>query len=180
MPTVTKANTTHASFRDFTDFLQSSEGGEKAAGVAEGIAKVVAKYLAHSDSTKCRWELVWDVTQIRRYTQFLEEHGLGIDGRLAILDKLSLALKYALLELVPDEDYSMAARVEKATQCLQAIKATMRPKKVKKREAQIEALSSTPLSLQEVSAVVDCAEMWEDFDCTVEEVKQGRTPTASR
>ncbi len=142
--------------RVFQTSLTSSKG-EKVLGVAEGIAKVVAKYLAYTDSTKCHWELVWDVTQIRRYSQFLEEHGLGIDGRLAILDKPSLALKYAQLELVPDEDYSMAARVEKATRRLQAIKATMRPKKVRKREAQIEALSSTPLSLQEVSAVVDCA-----------------------
>ncbi len=117
------------------------------------------------------------MTQIRRYAHFLEGRELGIDGRLAILDKLSLALRYARLELVPDDDYSMAARVEKATRRLQAIKASMRPKKVKKREAKIEALSSTPLSLQEVSAVVECEEMWADFDCTVEEIKRGRTPT---
>ncbi len=170
-------DTTHTSFRDFADFLQSAQGGEKAPGVAEGIAKGVSKYLAHCDSAECRWELLWDVTQIRRYIQFLEGQGLGIDGRLATLDKLSLGLKYARLELVPDEDYSMAARLEKATRRLQTIKDTMRPKKVKKREAQIEALSSTPLSLEEVTAVVECVEMWADFDCTVEEVKGGETPT---
>ncbi len=170
-------DTSHVSFREFSEFLQSPEGGEKAAGVADGIATAVSKYLAHSNSAECRWELLWEVSQIRRYVQFLEDHGLGIDGRLATLDKLSLGLKYASLELVPDDDFSMAARVDKATKRVQAIKASMRPKKVRKREAQIEALSSTPLSLEEVTAVVECADMWADFDCTVEGVKRGRTPT---
>ncbi len=160
-------------FQAFISFLQSDEGKRRQQSEAEAIATDVAKYLAFCSASVLRWNYLWELAEVRRFLACLKKHGIGVDGRLTKLDRLTTALAYIKLDVVDDTDYMLLGKLGRALDRLSAIKATLRPKKVAKRTQQLEALSSSPLSLDEVTAVIDNPELWAHFDCTVKQCKSG-------
>jgi len=58
---------------------------------------------------------------------------------------------------------------------LKTYKHTLYKLKQKRTEQQLETLSETPLSLSEVTTVVECEAMWEDDDDIVKRAQNGST-----
>ena len=56
---------------------------------------------------------------------------------------------------------------------ISAWKRTLRVQRRKKSEARIEELSATPLSLAEVTPVVECEKMWSDVEEVIEQLENG-------
>ncbi len=157
----------------------SDEGKGRQQAQADAITTEISKYLAFCSRRTLRWNYLWDIREVRRYMEHLTQQGIGVDGRLTKLDRIGTALCYFKLELVDEDDYVLDGRLGRALDRLKVMEATLRPKKVQKRVAQMEALSSMPLSLDEVTAVVDNPEMWAYYDCTVNNCKRDKPVSSS-
>ncbi len=108
------------------------------------------------------------------YLDFLEKQGIGVDGRLTKVERVCTALKHYNLEVIDEDDYMLAGKLGRALDHLSTIKTALWPGKQQKRHAQMEALSNTPLSLEDISAVVDNVDIWVHFDRTAQDCKRGK------
>ncbi len=160
-------------FQALISFLKSAEGKAREQIEADAIATDVAKFLAFCNPKTLDWSNLWKVSEVRRFLEYLEEQGIGVDGRLTKVERVCTALSHHKLEVIGEDDAVLAGKLGRAQDRLSTIKAALSPKKVQKRHAQMEALSNTPLSLEEISAVVDNADIWAHFDCTTQECKRG-------
>ena len=167
---------TQDQFLELREWLQSVDGRSRSAKVAKEIATDISKYLKFACPTKERadWSELLNRTLLLKYLKKVESSGCGPEGQLTKLDAISIALSFVKLHICEeDSNEALFTQCIRMDETIHAWKRTIRVQRRKKAEARIEDLSATPLSLDEVSAVVECERMWADLQQTVEKLETG-------
>lgn len=102
---------------------------------------------------------------------------MGPEGQLGKLDALTNALKFYKTHILKDAITPEQAKVDLILTAVQGWKSTLRKQKRKVRAQRIEELSNEGLSLKEVNQLIECRQMWADFDSICHESRNGENMT---
>ena len=103
----------------------------------------------------------------------LTRAGIGPEGQLGKLDALSHAVRYYKTHLVKDATSPEQAKADLILTAVHGWKASLRKGKRKVRAKRIEEASNDSLSLDEVNQLVECSQMWEEFDNISRQCRRG-------
>ena len=96
-------NLAYPEMKRFTAYLQSYDGERKQEQEARLITTDVSKLLKYASLDRINWLAVTYPIKVREYLDNLEQRsGVGIDGRLTKLQRLSKVLPYITQELQPN------------------------------------------------------------------------------
>ena len=96
----------------------------------------------------------------------LTRAGIGPEGQLGKLDALSHAVRYYKTHLVKDATSPEQAKADLILTAVHGWKRKVRAKR-------IEEASNDSLSLDEVNQLVECSQMWEEFDNISRQCRRG-------
>ena len=159
----------------FRRYLLSIDGGSKGEKTALEATVDISKYLRYAcgPSITPHWARLTDRDQLLGYMEKLKRSGVGPEGRLGKLDVLSMGLKFFKVAVASDLHSPLYTKACHMQEVLLQWKATLRKEKRKLSVKRLEALSSEPLSLEEVTQLVECDEAWENFDEICTRAKRG-------
>ena len=109
-------------------------------------------------------DLLTDRDQSIRFMEKLKRAGVGPEGQLGKLDAVSNTLKYYKTQLLKDATSTKQVKADLILTTVQGWKATLRKDKRKVRAKYIEETPNEGLSFDEVNQLVECSQMWEEFD----------------
>ena len=109
------------------------------------------------------------------YHDKLERFGVGVEGQISKLDAIDAALSFIQLMVLKDKPtHPWHQRALRISESLKAWKAKLRKRKTRKRAQRLEDLSATQLSIMELTQVLDCRAMGDDFHDILRRVETGR------
>ena len=104
------------------------------------------------------------LTDRDQFIEKLKRAGVGPERQLGKLDAVSNALKYYKTQLLKDATSTEQVKAYLILTAIQGWKATLRKDKRKVHTKCIEETSNGGLSFDEVNQLVECSQMWEEFD----------------
>ena len=78
----------------FRDYMTTVDGGRKGDSEAKQVAEDVSKYLYFADNTDINIQVVVDANKLNNYTTKLFDKGVGIEGVITKLDRVTLFIDY--------------------------------------------------------------------------------------
>ena len=167
----------HENFKIFLHWLQSVEGGQRSERAAREIAIDVAKFLKmwSGDEDDPNWYTLLVKEYVTTFLEKLGVSGCGPEGQLTKLDNLQTALRFVRMHILDDdaqENSESFYRAMKMEDTIRGYKKTLRKSKQKRVEERLEHFSETPMSLSEVTAVVENESLWADFDNIIERAQK--------
>ena len=165
----------------FWEYLQGIDGKCKSDTVAKAVATDMSKFLRYAtpDAPSPKWEVVTDHRKLMDYLRKMEEGNCGPEGQLRFLDSVNHALRYVRRMIFSEEDVTLHVHVRctKGEKLIQSWKTTLRKKRRLHQEENMEEFSSKPMSLNEVTAVVESKAMWERYANVTKRMRRGEEVT---
>lgn len=158
-----KFNTAHPSFWRFETYLTGIDGGSRSEKTAKEMSVDVSKFLKYACGRACvhpDWMRLVDRDQLVGYIEKLRSANVGPEGQLAKLDAFFCALRFLKVVVVADCNDPSHAEVVKMEETIAGWKATLRKQKGKLRKRRLQDLSCEQLSLDEVTALLNCKLLW--------------------
>ena len=129
----------------------------------------------HCSAIQPNFERLLDRDMLLAYHDKLERFGVGVEGQINKLDAIDAALSFIQLMVLKDKPtHPWHQRALRISESLKAWKATLRKRKTRKRAQRLEDLSATQLSIMELTQVLDCRAMGDDFHDILRRVETGR------
>lgn len=163
----------------FVHYLTGLDGGSRSEKTATEMAVDVSKYLMYACGSSCPhpgWERLTDRDQLTGFMEKLKRSSVGPEGQLAKLDAVVCTLRFLKVVVLRGESSSpLFQQACHMSEVLSGWKVTLRRDKRKLRIKRLEELSCQDLSLDEVNALLDNAQMWKTFDTTCMRANLGET-----
>lgn len=160
----------------FQEYLQSIDGKQKSTSVAKAVATEISKYLKYAmpEAATPKWEPITAHRKLMAYLDKMKQEGhCGPEGQLRFLDSVNHALRYAQCMIFGEEDAQLHVRCAQIEQRIKNWKTTLRKGKRLHQEEIMEEFSSKPMSLSEVSMVVESKAMWQRYANITQRMRRG-------
>jgi hypothetical protein len=168
-------------FVSFGKYLRGIDGGQRSEKTAGEIAKDVSKYLKYAcGGEEVDWMTLTERDRLLGYVDKLKRVKVGPDGQLGKLDALSCALRFIKVSLPHDASPALFSKIAAAEAALGGWKTTLRKDKRRLRKVRLQKLSEESLSLDEVSQLLDCRQLWIEFNDTCLGARRREAVAASR
>ena len=151
---------------DFLSWLQTADGRNRTLKEASQIAVDVSKAL-HFVSKVFSWESLINQRSLREYLDTCKRAGVGPKGLQTKCERLVTALMYLKLEKTDVRDVRRRAELEATTERIEAWKKVYRLKGKEVAAYNMAKDVDKQWDLGELTAIVRCEDVWEDFETTV-------------
>ena len=119
-----------------------------------------------------------DADEIQRFTAKVREAGCGLDAEIRFLMAINHALKIFKLTKVQDTDHHQQSRIRVLQNRLYGWRIALGKKRIEIAAQNLEVNSLRAQSdLSKVDDLVNCEELWEDYDSAVQDVIKGKHPS---
>lgn len=156
--------------QDFKTHLMGIEGKRKGENSAKAIVTDVSKFLYFANPESIDWSLVANTAKLRLYVEKVEKMGVGPEGQLTKLERISDCLKFLKCT---HRDLDFKTEAQDAECRIRTWKTILRKEKQKLNAHRIEKASDADMSLNAITEVVDNQEMWTRFNRTIQQLKGG-------
>ena len=152
----------HREIKRFAAYLQSLDGERKQEQEARSIATDVSKFLKYASPHRINWLATTDPIMVRQYLENLEQRGVGIDGRLTKLQRLSKVLSYITQELFPNKR-KLFHKCQLVAERYSKWWKVMNREKSYKSQLRLEKTSQNPRPLSQLMALRRHKPLWENI-----------------
>ena len=160
--------------KDFVQYLQTVDGGNKSSTTAKLIGKDISKFLYYCNDEELDWAHIMDKAKLLSYFEHLKTNcSIGPEGRLTKLERTCDALNYLKMGLRdnPTTLNSISALIDQIGRW----KASLRKEKKKLNHKRLEALSDTKLDVNKIKNFVENEQMWTEYKSIIAALKSGNT-----
>ena len=169
----------HPMFLQFQRYLTGVDGGARSKKTALEMSVDISKFLYYASGPSCLspcWERLTDQDQLLGYIGKLKRSSVGPEGQLSKLDAFTAALRFFKVEILSGKDVSgLHSQATRMLEVISGWKGTLLKERRNLRQKRLQELSCEDLSLEEVTALIECTQLWRQFDTTCTRAKRGET-----
>ena len=160
----------------FLVFLQSKDGGTKSDEDATNTTTKVSKFLRFCGS-KLEWSHLLDCDKIERFLDKVREAGCGPETERKFVMSIHHALNYVKLCRMKATDHQQHSAITVLQERLAKWRHTLNKQVAENAVQQLEESSQhAKVDLSKVNDLINCKDLWDDFDRAVESAKKRRRP----
>lgn len=160
---------------DYYKYLQGVEGREKSTTAAKAIVVDISKFVKFASPNNIfDWNVVTNRMKIAHYLNYLrDEYGMGPEGLLSKLERISDCLKYLLFIVCDEDKVEVHAEIGRLNITLDSWKNGLRNKKKKLAINRLEGLAELDYSLNDINKLIENKNMWSKYNMVVKMCKKG-------
>ena len=158
----------------FASYLQTADGGRKGDAEAKQITEDVSMYLYFADKSHVNISSATDPAKMNNYTTKLLDEGVGIEGVMTKLDRLSIFLDYLVLN---DELETQAA--EKMKMRLKKWRQGLRKERKGLEADRLDRFIENPPDILPIRRLLTRSDILEHFITAGKRAKKGQLLTPS-
>ena len=161
---------THPELVSFKQYLMGLDGKMRSESSADSIATDISKVLYATGKEKLDMANLTDRKKLLLFIDQIKEIGVGPEGQLTKLERLCDCYEY--LRKTRGEDDDLMKAISGIQSDVNRWKKTLRGEKQKLVVQRLEKTSDMELTLESITSVVDCEELWVSFSNTIDRIKR--------